>query len=568
MNRRRSDDQSPLPSFRDRGQAIVLIAMGFVVLLAFSGLVVDVARVFVARGNLRRALDSAGLAAAAQFRLNADADNIQNAARQFIYAHGIVNNSGTFSDMSVVTSTIHVDTCDTAPSDPTLCTTPLRRKLVRIRADADVAMTFLQLVGVPTVRVTTDSLSEAAAVDVVLVLDSSISQAYDAGSMLAWLHNNPGVIVPGTIDPSTLACDPASFTNLGGTGPYGPYSNANHYQNACAAACNADSARPCYPLTTVKSAAKEFIAQLYQDYDRVAIVTIDRQPQQNFDLSTNLQGAKDAIDAMRVSDHSPGTGPGFSPGDPCPFIDDYGNRWRCASSNMGGALLAGADEFRTDPKREDSLWVMIVLGSGGADTTDAIPSSFQTDADTYGLCPARDTLPFCRDTRWSTHHISNTMQYDAEDYAYDQANYVGLDPKLSFPALGRPNGGAGILVYTIGLGKKVVCTSTVDDYSKGPPVVCVPSASNQYVDPDTKISPDHPAGYSNGAESFLRYLADVGDDGDPTTTPCNSTAGAAGAVQLGAQCGNYYFAPEASGPGGLRDIFLAIAGKIFTRLSG
>ena len=558
MNNCRSDDQPPI--FRDRGQAIIIIALGFVVLLGFAGLVVDVARVFVARGSLRRAVDAAGLAAAAQFRLNADPINIQISARQFIYAHGIVNDAATFYDMSVVTSTIRVDTCDTAPTDSSLCTTPLRRKLVRIRAEADVSMTFLQLVGIPNVRVATDSLSEAAAVDVVLVLDASISQAYDAGSMKAWLRNNPDVVVPGGVDPDTLACDPASFNGLGGTGPYGDYNNANHYQNACAQACNDDSTRPCYPLTTVKSAAKDFIGQLYQDYDRAAIVTIDRQPQQIFDLSTDLQGAKDAIDAMRVSDHFPDD----TAGTPCRFIDDIGNRWRCASSNMGGALRAGADEFRTTPVRTDSLWVMIVLGSGGADTTDIFPSSFQTDADQFGVCPGRDTLPFCRDTRWSTHHISDTAQYDAEDYAYDQANYVGLSPDLSFPALGRPQGGAGILVYTIGLGKKVVCTSLTDSYSKGPPVICVPSAANQYVDPDTKISP-HLSGYSNGAESFLRYLADIGDDGDPTTTPCNSTAPADSAVQLGAQCGNYYFAPEASG---LRDIFLAIAGKIFTRLSG
>jgi Flp pilus assembly protein TadG len=560
MNNRRSNDRLSL--FRDRGQAIILIALGFVVLLGFAGLVVDVARVFVARGSLRRAVDAAGLAAAAQFRLNADPVNIQNAARQFIYAHGIVDDASTFYDMAVVTSTLRVDTCGTAPTDTSLCTTPLKRKLVRIRAEANVSMTFLQLLGVSTVKVTTDSLSEAAAVDVVLVLDSSISQAYDAGSMNAWLNTQtPTVTIVDGTDPDTLACDPDSFKHLGGAGSDGIlYSNANHWQNACAEACNADLA--CRPLQDVKSAAKSFIDQLYQDYDRVAIVTIERQPQSKFSLSTNLQGAKDAIDAMKVSDHSPW--PGETPGEPCPFIDTIGSRWRCASSNMGGALIAGANEFRTTPIREDSLWVMIVLGSGGADTTDIFPSTFQTDAIQYGVCPYGDTLPFCRDTRWSTHNFSNTQWYDAEDFAYDQANYVGLDPTKSFPLLGRPQGGAGILVYTIGLGKKVVCTSLTDSYSKGPPVVCVPNAANQYVDPDTKISP-HLAGYSNGAESFLRYLADIGDDADPTTTPCHSTSPAADAMPLGAQCGNYYFAPEASG---LQAIFLAIAGKIFTRLSG
>ncbi len=70
MNRRRSIVQLTVTIIAS-GQAIVIIAMGFIVLLGFTGLVVDVARVFVARGSLRRAVDSAGLAAAAQFRQNA-----------------------------------------------------------------------------------------------------------------------------------------------------------------------------------------------------------------------------------------------------------------------------------------------------------------------------------------------------------------------------------------------------------------------------------------------------------------------------------------------------------------
>src|SRR5512136_1986160 len=164
---------------RQRGQAIVLIAMGFVVLLGFTGLVVDVARVFVARGDLRRAVDSAGLAAEAQFRQNATIADIKQAAEQFIYAHGIVANTQTFYDMAVVTPTITVETCNTAiiPNDPALCTSPLRRKLVRVKAEADVSMTFLQMLGVRTVRIPAESIAEAAAVDVVLVIDASASQA-------------------------------------------------------------------------------------------------------------------------------------------------------------------------------------------------------------------------------------------------------------------------------------------------------------------------------------------------------------------------------------------------------
>ncbi len=58
-------------------------------------------------------------------------------------------------------------------------------------------------------------------------------------------------------------------------------------------------------------------------------------------------------------------------------------------------------------------------------------------------------------------------------------------------------------------------------------------------------------------EQLLRYIAAVGDDGDPTTDPC-STFG------VGADCGNYYYSPTGSG---LLEVFEAIASRIFTRIT-
>src|SRR5512135_1095574 len=112
-----------------RGQAIVLIAMGFVMLLAFTGLVVDVARVFVTRGELRRAVDAAGLAATAQFRQGATGQKITSAAYDLISAHGIS------------TPAVIVETCDLAGTTTNidLCTTPAR-KLVKVTATATVPM--------------------------------------------------------------------------------------------------------------------------------------------------------------------------------------------------------------------------------------------------------------------------------------------------------------------------------------------------------------------------------------------------------------------------------------------
>jgi Flp pilus assembly protein TadG len=538
---------------RQRGQAIILIAMGFIILLGFTGLVVDVARVFVARGSLRRAVDSAGLAAAAQFRQNAAVSDIEQSAEQFIYAHGIVADTQTFYDMAVVTSTIRVEVCATAviPNDPTLCTHPLQRKLVRVKAEADVSMTFLQMLGVRTTRIGAESLAEAAAVDVVIVLDNSLAMAYDPPSMGAY-NNRPD-----------LGCGPEGFRSLPGL-PDDPSKSYALHTMECAMKCNDDPNGPsCYPFQKVKGAAKDFIDNLYPEYDRVAVVSLERQPQVIIPMTLDLGAAKNAIDAMRVTDHI--LQYSSTPGEPCPYtipkdIDPtWYQPWKCTSSNLGRALLAASAQFATPPFRDDSLWVVIALGSGGADATDGFVT-VDPDTEIYGFCPPKDgpvgpntknNLPYCRDKQWATHNISTSVAYDAKDYAYDKATYLGLAPGKSVPGH-VPGGGLGVTMFSIGLGKKVVCDGGDTGYDGTTnPVTCVPSAGNLFIDPDS--------GKPDGAESLLRYIAYIGSTNDPAQPdPC---AGAG----LGQQCGNYYFAPDADG---LRNIFLAIAGKIFTRLSG
>jgi Flp pilus assembly protein TadG len=536
---------------RQRGQAIIIIAMGFIILLGFTGLVVDVARVFVARGSLRRAVDSAGLAAAAQFRQNASPSDIEQSAEQFIYAHGIVADTQTFYDMAVVTSTIRVETCDTAavPNDPVLCTTPLRRKLVRVKAEADVSMTFLQMLGVRTTRISAESLSEAAAVDVVLVIDNSLAMAYDPPSMAAY-NNHPD-----------QGCGPAGFASLPGPADDPLKSYALHTME-CAMACNDDPNGPsCYPFQKVKGAAKDFIDNLYQGYDRVSVISLERQPQVIVPMTLDLGAAKSAIEAMRVTDHIPQYT--STPGVPCQYLFETPTSpyapWKCTSSNLGRALWEAGAQFSTPPFRDDSLWVVITLGSGGADATDGYVTA-DSETEFFGFCPPKDgpvgpntknNLPYCRDKQWATHNISTSVTYDAKDYAYDKATYLGLAPGKSVPGH-VPGGGLGVTMFSIGLGEKVVCDGGYDDYDGTTnPVTCVPRAGNLFVDPDT--------GNPDGAESLLRYIAFIGSTNDPAAPdPCEGAG-------LGQACGNYYFAPDADG---LRNIFLSIAGKIFTRLSG
>jgi Flp pilus assembly protein TadG len=166
MNETRGKTKKSTPG--SPGQALILIAIAFVVLLGFVGLTTDVGQLFIYMGHLRRATDAAALAAAAQFREGRTLTEMTAAAEQVMSLNGI----------DPARFTVTVQTCDTNPSDPRLCTTP-RRKVVRVIGNLRVPMTFLSLVGVKDVDISTNSIGEAASLDVVLVIDISESMAWE-----------------------------------------------------------------------------------------------------------------------------------------------------------------------------------------------------------------------------------------------------------------------------------------------------------------------------------------------------------------------------------------------------
>ncbi len=174
---------------REGGQALILVAVAFLVLLAIVGLTTDVGQLFIYYGHLRQAVDAASLAASGQFREMRQLQDLTAVAAEAIELNGIA------TDMYTVT----VQTCEAecnyahgvfwgqcssaggggSSNDPQLCTTP-RRKLARVTTSLDVPTIFLHLVGVQTLRVSASSIAEAASVDVVLVIDISDSMTFDA----------------------------------------------------------------------------------------------------------------------------------------------------------------------------------------------------------------------------------------------------------------------------------------------------------------------------------------------------------------------------------------------------
>ena len=481
-------------------------------------------------GHLKRAVNSASLAAAVQFREGYTTQHVVDAANEFLRLNGV--------NLDNLSAT--VTTCATAPTDGQLCTTP-RRKLVRVTANGRVPFVFLPVIGISSAPISATSVSEAASMDVVLVIDISESMTYDAAA-------------------GTPGRDPAQ--------------------------CN--PTHTCQPFEAVKAAANQLAAWVLnkpanEEEDRLSIVVFSNgwelgangtqvispgwfHKYLTTDNSDGSAAAATAINNLLVyqpmrCDNPQFTGrPGLCRqyngtdffGMACPWGTTYNDRSTCTTTNIGGGLrLAG--QMYSNGMRRDALWVTIILTDGSANAT---MLSTNNDLGAGPGVPARHDqpgppwLPPCPSasahrrpigTPLSAAMISsgpaipahNRPYYDSDDYARDQADFVGCSPTSPAAACNGVHG-QGALMFAVGLGLQVQTHSGGDNY---------------------------PAG-----DALLRYVAAVGDDADPATDPCATVPPPV--MQPGHDnsysCGNYYFAQFA---GGLNKIFDDIASRIFTKIA-
>lgn len=508
-----------LPRTKDRGQAILIIALAMVGLVAFVGMMTDGGVLFIEYGKLKRGIDAAAIASAQQFRAGFKGADLATAAQNFLTLNDsradAINvyrcgKDADGNDLATDPGTGQILGTNGAPDgtlpDNTLCTTPLR-KLVRVEAEKWVNFGFMRVVGLNGMTIRADSVGEAASIDLVLVIDTSTSMSYETGG-------NPN-------SPDSALDDPS--------------------------VCNYSASDPCQPLDDVKTVADEFIDTMFFPYDRVAVIAITSQEagattrfstDPVLPLTDDEDDVRNAIDGLKVFEppecdwgtpSNPTAGPclnydagGSFLGLDCPLYrrgadgidgnsDDVDDPSSCNTSNIGGALYRAASEFTREPTRSDAFWVTIMLAGGPANATDSA-SGYP-----YGYCPTTtwnsSTNPFCRDADNNTRHYDGDTEYDADDYARYEADF-----------LADPVNGQGVTVFTIGLG------NLIQNAPKG--------------DPDS-------------AESLLEYIADkAGDDED------NNGDGVPDSYT--ANHGFYSYAPTTSE---LDNIFASIADNIFTRIA-
>jgi hypothetical protein len=223
------------------GQSIVILALGFIALLGFVGIVTDVSLMFVRFSQLTRAVDSASIAAAGQVRRSVpnpdeltDCPPGQNtpdnpcqlaenkafarsfatigiAARQFIEFYGL-NPQAVKVDMCATVSML-----DTAP-DPDvlvpinpdfqedfdeLCT-PDQRKLIKVTAQVNSPTVFLRLLGFGEIPLTASSISETAVLDVIVIMDVSESMLNET-TYITWAERGyTNFYIPPYAEPTTI----------------------------------------------------------------------------------------------------------------------------------------------------------------------------------------------------------------------------------------------------------------------------------------------------------------------------------------------------------------------------
>jgi len=575
---------------KERGQSLIIIALAFVALLGFVGLVTDVGSLYVTYTQLKRAVDSAAVAAANNIKYPQDTEmerkeRIVLAAREMLAFHNV-------RDLDSLTVYLCSDTglppdFDAMCPDTEAGESP--RKLAYVQATQESPVYFLRLFGVEAVPFTTSAVGEAATVDLLLVFDTSESMGVD-----------------------TLGYQPWDFDPAG---------------------CN--SGNNCQPLRDAKDAAKELIKLLFDGYDQVGIVTFDYNAEVEYGLTSTIgdddaEHDGDAFDAInrfvQLHDDAPsikvpwtnvnpflqhktfnpiwpedrdGDGHDADPAAPCEdlpredpplsgnwiepdlwddttgepcdadgFLDvfDWNGNGQHYTLDALGNVTGGDDAIDPIPGtredtsllstctgcgiriatehlkafgRQNSVWVMVFLSDGVPNLSDfpsvysGVPSAF-----TYGFCGDNPATSFwktaCIDRNQNygamnsvgrycfddvagecppgTAHTAASGPYSVEDYAYDMADAAALLESTN------PNEplGEDIIIYTIGLGTA-----------------------------------------AQAGEPVLRYMANIGDDGERLNDPCASTAAYH-------PCGNYYYAPTASY---LNQIFESIANRIFTKIS-
>jgi len=567
-------DISPL-AYDQRGQALVILAFAIMGVVAVVGIVTDGALVNVNRGHLQRAVDAAAVSAVNQYREGREVDHLYEAVRETLQLQ-LPDMRNTRFYWCNQQGGAGADTVEDMlgqsydPHNPDLCSVPPRKRVL-VEAELPVRLVFLSLMWKDELMLTASAEAEAAVLNMVLLLDTSESMAYTSCPESMY-------------EPDFFDC----LEECRDEGDCEPF----------------DSPLSLDPLS-VRGAAYEFVDTLMRPgVDRVAVYHFDKTPvvSQSVEsftcawpptltmpitlpqssgvvvpLTTTKQAVLDAIargqgvptDTLNV--YIRPAAENRTTGERCDIPSHVGGNWgefggtmamgygyRWASTNIGGGLREAIEELVENGSTDAAIWVIVLLSDGAANATDQA-----MDSNNWWTCPSpsgsggpnernQSSGPFCRDPETTdpdptdpdpatvTRHCPSQGVCEREDlwftnpgYTYQEWYYDADDYARDIADLASSK---DIAIYTIGFGPKVL---------------------------------DASHGRADAGERLLRYIADVGDDGDLETAPCGSDFYWDDVVvdplpSPGEDCGNYYYTQTAQD---LADAFEDIVSRIFSRIT-
>lgn len=520
---------------REKGQVLVIMGLIFIGLVAVIGLAIDLGLVFVAYSRLNRAVDAAALAATGEFKRNYTITEMEAAAKQLLKLNDI---DGT-NALSIV-----VQTCENAAGDPELCTTP-KRKLVRVIVKQDVPLYFLSVVGIKTAPIEVKAISEAASLDVMLVLDNSPTMAYDAPRGYGSGVKVADPLICNAMDPFGTSTATPSYDRPYTAGPDGLPGE-------------------CHPFESLKWASINFVNRMNFEYDRVGVVAFNRTPHIGEtewsvthsgiplygNVASNPEAARqtvvDAIKHMKVYEGSgkcpwyaweksakidPYTGEDIFPGHPnywdplavpkypndpsrepcsmystdteyvgvnCPntnIPNQDGSALdisRCTTTNVGGAMSLALGSLQGDmgpynatapfiPALRKESVWVIILVSDGRPNAGYDEDGIICPAYTWGRTPN------CRDKNPYIRNMKGDPKYDPDDFGRYVADFVADN---------------SVFTFTIGFGDDLYKR---DDGSGDASPNCIPASTTYGMGNPFNIPAPSPT-CSTGQE-FLGYLA-------------------------------------------------------------
>ncbi len=399
---------------RQQGQAVVIMAGASFVLILIVGLMIDFGVLIINQAYLRRAVDAAAIAAATQIREGQNFEKVGRFAVDYIrfnldkdltsvervQVDQCQPGSATTTNRFIFehSATASIDGPATTSSDAVsnkLCTgnDQIPRKQLRVEGTLTVRFFFMQIIGFQSTTLTTDAVSEAASIDLVVVFNTNelFAQTTDLGCGTSAFTGNDRCF--------NAYFDPDAGTHTDPTSGL-TYTGCNATAGSQFAKSPEDGTDKCRPLWDAKQAAKRLVDTMYAGYDRVAVVGYDFNATIYSGLTANLgaratgttdsTGAYAAIDNLTLHDSASGVQLGG--------IFNYNPLSILCNSGSNTAIPAGCTNKAPNPSystfagcvgcgirvaanilkasgRPEALWVIVFLSDGYVNVAD-VPDTY------------------------------------------------------------------------------------------------------------------------------------------------------------------------------------------------